>query len=335
MSQVCNQENDSLPWVEKYRPDKLSKIVHHPNIIYALKQLIKKGQVPHMLFYGASGTGKTSTILAVAKKLYHDDINFMVLELNASDDRGINIVREEIKEFAESRNMFKNGIKLIILDEADSMTYDAQFALRRVIEKYSYNTRFCLICNYMNKIISAIRSRCMQFRFSPIAPLAVKDYIGLICEKEKVEITKDGEESVVDITKGDLRKAINLVQSVTMAFDKITEEYCYFTMGICSPSEIKKLVKVMLDKKKDFKQKYSFLTNLISEGGYSLSDIISTFHEYLTLNTQLLDKQYNTEQIIFIFDSLSNIEDKMNSSTFEEIYIGAFVSVFILAMHKN
>ena len=150
-------ELDSLPWVEKYRPKKLSSIVHHPNIIYALKKLIKKGQLPHMLFYGASGTGKTSTIMATAKKLYNEDISFMVLELNASDDRGINIVREEIKEFAESRNMFKTGIKLIILDEADSMTYDAQFALRRVIEKYSYNTRFCLICNYMNKIIPAIR----------------------------------------------------------------------------------------------------------------------------------------------------------------------------------
>ena len=165
------------------------------------------------------------------------------------------MVREEIKEFAESRNMFKNGIKLIILDEADSMTYDAQFALRRVIEKYSYNTRFCLICNYMNKIISAIRSRCMQFRFSPIAPLAVKDYIGLICEKENVEITKDGEESVVDITKGDLRKAINLVQSVTMALIKLQRPLLYRN---CSPSEIKKLVKVMLNNKKDFKQKIFF-----------------------------------------------------------------------------
>ena len=173
-------ELESLPWIEKYRPQKLSNIVHHPNIIYALKKLIKKGQLPHMLFYGASGTGKTSTIMATAKKLYNEDISFMVLELNASDDRGINIVREEIKEFAESRNMFKTGIKLIILDEADSMTYDAQFALRRVIEKYSYNTRFCLICNYMNKIIPAIRSRCMQFRFSPINNDSINQYLNRI-----------------------------------------------------------------------------------------------------------------------------------------------------------
>ncbi len=333
MTTICKNELDSLPWVEKYRPNKLSKIVHHPNIIYSLRKLIKNGQIPHMLFYGASGTGKTSTILAVAKKLYDDDINFMVLELNASDDRGINIVREEIKEFAESRNMFKNGIKLIILDEADSMTYDAQFALRRVIEKYSYNTRFCLICNYMNKIIPAIRSRCMQFRFSPIGNDSVKEYINYICEKENIEITEDGEESVVSIAKGDLRKAINLLQSVTMAFDKVTEDNCYFTIGICTPDDINNLVKAMFDKKKDFNYKYNYLTKLITEGGFSLSDIMSTFHSNI-VNNKIL-KKLSTNQIVFMFDTLSNIEDKLNSSTFEEIYIGAFVSVFVLLYTKN
>ncbi|VVU94945.1 DNA polymerase III, delta subunit [seawater metagenome] len=333
MTTIDKNEIDSLPWVEKYRPNKLSKIVHHPNIIFALKKLIKKGQIPHMLFYGASGTGKTSTILATAKKLYDDDINFMVLELNASDDRGINIVREEIKEFAESRNMFKNGIKLIILDEADSMTYDAQFALRRVIEKYSYNTRFCLICNYMNKIIPAIRSRCMQFRFSPIGGESIKEYIGYICEKEEIQMTKKGEDSLVAIAKGDLRKAINLLQSVTMAFDKVTEENCYFTIGNCTPQEIEKLVKVMFDKKKNFKKKYKFLTDMITEGGFSLADILSSFHNNIVKNDIL--KQLSNSQIVFMFDTLSNIEDKLNYSTFEEIYIGAFVSVFVLLYDKN
>ena len=329
MTMVYSNDIDSLPWVEKYRPNRLSKIVHHPNIIFALRKLVKKGQLPHMLFYGASGTGKTSTILAVARKLYNDDINFMVLELNASDDRGINIVREEIKEFAESINNFENGIKLIILDEADSMTFDAQFALRRVIEKYSYNTRFCLICNYMNKIIPAIRSRCMQFRFSPIDSISVKRYINYICDCENINITKEGEDSIVILAKGDLRKAINLLQSVTMAFDIVDEENCYYTIGICKPKEIKKLAKMMFNPKIKFKKKYAYLQNLISNGGFSLADIMSAFHNYITINNSILN-DLSTDQIIFLFDSLSNIEDKLNSSTFEEIYIGAFVSVFVL-----
>ncbi len=260
-----NDELESLPWVEKYRPKKLSSIVHHPNIIYALKKLIKKGQLPHMLFYGASGTGKTSTIMATAKKLYNEDISFMVLELNASDDRGINIVREEIKEFAESRNMFKTGIKLIILDEADSMTYDAQFALRRVIEKYSYNTRFCLICNYMNKIIPAIRSRCMQFRFSPINNVSINEYLEKICDKEKIDITKEGKDSLIKISNGDLRKAINLLQSVSMAYDKIDVNECYYTVGTCTPNEVNKLLSILLNKNNSFSDKYIYIMEIIKK----------------------------------------------------------------------
>jgi replication factor C subunit 3/5 len=329
MSRDNNEELESLPWVEKYRPKKLSSIVHHPNIIYALRKLIKKGQLPHMLFYGASGTGKTSTIMATAKKLYNEDISFMVLELNASDDRGINIVREEIKEFAESRNMFKTGIKLIILDEADSMTYDAQFALRRVIEKFSYNTRFCLICNYMNKIIPAIRSRCMQFRFSPINNESINEYLGKICDKENIKITEEGKQSLIKISNGDLRKAINMLQSVSMAYDDIDLDKCYYTVGMCTPNEIDELLLVLIDDTKKFSDKYFYLNNKMKNSGFSLSDIITSLHENIVKNKNYLEKM-NNNQIMFLLNSMSNIEDKLNYSTFEEIYIGALVSTFCL-----
>jgi replication factor C subunit 3/5 len=157
-----------LPWVEKYRPIYMNDIISHDQNIETIKKLLIGGSLPHLLFYGLPGTGKTSTIMALAREIYGNNIRLMVMKLDASDDRGINSVREEIKGFAEKSNMFHKGVRLIILDEADAMTFDAQFALRRIIEKYSSTIRFCLICNYENKIIPAIRSRCANFRFSNI-----------------------------------------------------------------------------------------------------------------------------------------------------------------------
>jgi replication factor C subunit 3/5 len=161
--------NDFLPWVEKYRPKSIDDIISHDQNIKTIKQLLLNNALPHLLFHGSPGTGKTSTINTIAHEIYGDNIKFMIMKLDASDDRGINSVREDIKGFAEKSNMFYTGVKLIILDEADAMTFDAQFALRRIIEKYSESIRFCLICNYDNKLIPAIKSRCANFRFNNIS----------------------------------------------------------------------------------------------------------------------------------------------------------------------
>ena len=189
---------DYLPWIEKYRPTNLENIISNEHNLTILKNMLKGRSLPHLLFHGTSGTGKTSTIMALSKELYENNISLMVMKLDASDDRGINSVRDEIKGFAEKKNMFQKGVKLIILDEADSMTFDAQFALRRIIEKYSESTRFCLICNYDNKIIPAIRSRCANFRFNPITK---KDLIKTYDDKLGMEFIKPFKEMIREYVK--------------------------------------------------------------------------------------------------------------------------------------
>ena len=190
-------KNDVIPWIEKYRPSKLSNIVSQNNIINILKIYLKNKTIPHLLFYGPPGTGKTSVILSYAKELYKDKYPYMVMELNASDERGIEVVRNRIKQFVMSDNVFydiKNKkskiFKLVILDETDAMTDDAQAILRHIVERYTDNARFCLICNYIKKINPALLSRCTSFRFSPIGSEEMKKKLIKIIKKEEIPYKK-------------------------------------------------------------------------------------------------------------------------------------------------
>ncbi|KAM3568617.1 hypothetical protein VYU27_009267, partial [Nannochloropsis oceanica] len=204
---------NGMPWVEKYRPSGLKDLVAHEEIISILTRLIERNQLPHLLFYGPPGTGKTSTILACAKQMYGTtNYGAMTLELNASDERGIDVVRQQIKEFAGTKRLFSNGVKLVILDEADHLTNDAQFALRRVIEKYTKNTRFCLICNYVSKIIPALQSRCTRFRFAPLAPLQVEGRIAHVAEREGLTLDTKAVQALVRLGHGDMRRVLNVMQ---------------------------------------------------------------------------------------------------------------------------
>ena len=170
----------------------LEDLVAQDDIVSILSNLIDSENLPHLLLYGPPGTGKTSTIVATAKRMYGSAAAYksMTLELNASDARGIDVVRNEIKEFAGTKQLFNKGVKLIILDEADAMTQDAQFALRRIIEKYTKNARFCLICNYVSKIIPALQSRCTRFRFAPLKREHIQGRLEEIAAKEKMEARK-------------------------------------------------------------------------------------------------------------------------------------------------
>ncbi|MEM7616811.1 MAG: AAA family ATPase, partial [Pseudomonadota bacterium] len=203
------------PWVEKYRPSSLDELVAHADIIAIIKKLIAEDRLPHMLLYGPPGTGKTSTITAAAKDMYGKAYGAMTLELNASDERGIGVVRNQIKEFAGTKSWYA-GVKLVILDEADMMTNDAQFALRRVIEKYTANTRFCLVCNYANKIIPALQSRCTKFRFAPLEPDQIRDRLDSIIQAESLVMPQRARDALLELGGGDMRRVLNILQATAV-----------------------------------------------------------------------------------------------------------------------
>ncbi len=207
------------PWVEKWRPQRVEDVSCQEEVIRSLTSSIDYGNIPHLLFHGPPGTGKTTTILAVAKQLYSDELfKSRVLELNASDERGIQVVREKIKMFAQGSmgNLEDSNIprfKLIILDEADTMTPDAQSALRRIMEVYSHITRFCLVCNYVTRIIEPLASRCAKFRFQSLTKETMHSRLSYIAQCEKVSLQEGTIDSILNEANGDMRKAVTYLQS--------------------------------------------------------------------------------------------------------------------------
>jgi len=320
----------NLPLVEKYRPTNLSEIVGQDTIINSLTKIFNGGSFPHLLFYGGSGSGKTSTIMAVLNDYFGIKKKLMVMRLDASDDRGINSVREEIKGFAEKRNYFNKGIKVIILDEADSMTFDAQFALRRIIEKYSSSTRFCLICNYDNKIIPAIKSRCAEFKFNPIKPEIMKKQLEHIAKSEKLSYTDSTMDIISNISKGDMRKAINLMQSACInkvgGESYIKENLCYDVAGYPLPAEIEKVTNILLDKNKTLEVSIKKISKLVLENGYSISIILKEIMELLL--KKVTNNEIDASEYPLIFSDLANLESKVSKSTFGDIYLSMLVSIF-------
>ncbi len=320
----------NLPWVEKYRPSKLSDIVGQEKIINSLQNIFEGGSFPHLLFYGGSGSGKTSTILAILNDYFGKKKKLMVLRLDASDDRGINSVREEIKGFAEKKNYFSTGIKVIILDEADSMTFDAQFALRRIIEKYSSSTRFCLICNYDNKIIPAIKSRCAEFKFNPISRENMINRLKLIAIQEDLTCDDNVLDILNNISKGDLRKAINLMQSASILEKNGTKtldsKLCYNVAGYPKPNEISNIADILLDKSKNLEKSSTSIKKIVLENGYSISIILKELVELLV--KKITDNSLEASSYAYIFSELSNLESKVSKSTFGDIYLTMLIAIF-------
>ncbi|XP_072921568.1 replication factor C subunit 5 [Hemitrygon akajei] len=324
MASAKESRSRNLPWVEKYRPQTLDDLISHQDILNTIERFINEDRLPHLLFYGPPGTGKTSTILACAKRLYKDkELNSMVLELNASDDRGIDSVRGPILNFASTRTIFKKGFKLVILDEADAMTQDAQNALRRVIEKFTENTRFCLICNYLSKIIPALQSRCTRFRFGPLTAEQMIPRLEYVVREEKVDINPDGMKAILTLSNGDMRRSLNILQSTNMAYDNVTEETVYTCTGHPLKSDIANILDWMLNK--DFTTAYKNIMELKTLKGLALHDILTEVHTFV----HRVDLPSSIR--IHLLIRMADIEYRLASGTSEKIQLSSLIAAFQVA----
>ena len=312
-----------LPWVEKYRPDNFDSIISHQKIINSIKSMIDKNNLPHLLLHGPAGTGKTSTINVICKYLFKDEKNNHTLELNASDDRNISTVRNEIQNFASTDLIFTDGIKIIILDEADAMTTPAQMALRCIIESNTQHVRFCIICNTIDNIIPAIQSRCAKFRFPPLKNNFVNDFLNKIVEKEKLSFDKSGINSIVKISKGDLRKAINILQSTSLSLDEsnfINAKNVYSNIGYPSDKDVRSIFYQLTNF--DYNHSLTYITNFKLKKGLSLHDIITEI-TYILLEHQLPDKI-----LIDILKNIGDLEFFLSKGTNEDAHLSTLVSIF-------
>jgi replication factor C small subunit len=259
-------------WVEKYRPSKLSEVVDQTEIIGSLEALIKDPtDMPHLMFSGSAGVGKTTTALCIAKQILGEYSKDYTLELNASDERGIGMVREKVKKFSRYAGMVDVPFKIIILDEADEMTADAQTALRRIIEDTAKYCRFILIANNISKIIEPIQSRCATFKFTTIPEEDMINHLENIAKKEKIKVDKKGLKAIYDYSEGDLRHAINLMQA-TASIGEISEDNVKASAGLTKTSDVDDVLKMALSGKIiDAREK---MIELIKVYGMSESDFL-------------------------------------------------------------
>ena len=274
----ANKKSDDLAnlmWSEKYRPKKLSEVVDQKEIVKGIGNLIKSPDIPHMLFAGPAGVGKTTSALCIAMELLGEEWRKNTLELNASDERGIKMVRERVKEFAASIKLATDKEfgkpKIIILDEADEMTSEAQTALRRIIEDSARTTRFIIICNYLSQIIEPIQSRCVVFRFTRLPKQEVINHLQTICEKEKVKYEEKAIAQIFDATGGDLRHSINIMQAAA-GMGSVSAANVTAAVGLSGRSKVGEVLRLALGGK--FNEARAKLLELTQVYGMSETDFM-------------------------------------------------------------
>ncbi len=312
-----------LPWTEKYRPEKLEDVVGHDDIIDRLKAYVEKNNMPSLLFTGPAGTGKTASALAIGHELFKDNFEENFLELNASDERGIDIIRGKIKDFAATQPYGEIGFKLIFLDEADSLTSDAQNALRRTMENYTESTRFILTGNYGSKIIPPIQSRCALFRFNPLNEEKIIERLEYIAKEEGLKVKEDAYEALVYTSEGDMRKAINYLQTASTTKDEIQEKDIYKVASRARPEEIKKLIDLSLNG--DFLEARDNLDDLLYKYGMSGEDVIIQLYNEVMKHDDLSE-----EDKVEIVDSIGECDFRLTEGANERIQLESLMSQLVV-----
>ncbi len=309
-------------WIEKYRPKKLKDVVGQKDIVDRLEAYAQSGNLPHLLFAGPAGTGKTTSAIALARELFGEMWNMNFTELNASDERGIDVVRGKIKDFARTAPIGGMAFKIIFLDEADALTSDAQAALRRTMERYSKTCRFVLSCNFSSRIIEPIQSRCAVFRFRPLRAEDVRKYLLHIAKNEKLDISEEALDALVHVSQGDMRKAVNSLQVAASLGEKITVDVVYHTTGTVRSEEVKDLLQSALDG--DFVGARNKLDEMIVSYGLSGEDVIRQIHR------TIFDLDIPDIEKVKLIDRTGEVEFRIVEGSNERIQLEALLAYLVL-----
>lgn len=312
-------------WAEKYRPKSLNQIINQKEIVERLNSFVKAKNVPHCIFAGPPGTGKTTAALCLAHDLYGTGYREHLMELNASDERGIKIVRETVKTFARTRSIGEIPFKILILDEADNMTSDAQQALRRTMERFTETCRFIMIANYSGKIIEPLQSRCAPFRFSYMSQEDQDRYLQRIIQEEKVKILDEGLTAIFEVSGGDLRRATNTIQAAASMGKQIDAETVYSVIGRANPADINEMIKTAM--KGDFLSARKKLREMILKYGVAGSDIIKQIH------TEIFRSMLPDSWKVTLSEAIGEIDFRLVQGADEEVQLSALLARLTEAGH--
>lgn len=315
-------------WVEKYRPMTLEDVFGQEETVERLKSYVRSKNLPHLLFTGPPGVGKTASAVSIAREMFGESWGENFTELNASDERGIDIVRNKIKTFAKTAPIGGASFKIIFLDEADALTNDAQSALRRTMEKFSGNCRFILSCNYSSKIIEPIQSRCAIYRFRSLTDEAVAKRVQFIADAENLTITPDGLKALVYVAGGDMRKAVNSLQAAAFIQKDIDEETIYKITATARPEEVLDLIETALAG--EFKNARDKLNALVFEQGLSADDVMNQIYRALLKIESLSDSE-----MIQLIDAVGEIDFRITEGANEKIQLEALMAHFALLRREN
>lgn len=331
-----------LPWVEKYRPIDLNHVASHDGTIHAFGTFVRTNHVPNMLLYGVSGTGKTSIVQAFARAYHGDLVDSMTLELNGSDERGVTVVRDLVHNFAKSRcallDMLGNNrqlFKLVILDEVDAMTNEAQFALRSIMEQFAKTTRFVLICNALTRVLPCLQSRCSAV--IKMAPIPDPDHLQRLTEivaKENVDIEAEALRHVVTVCEGDMRRSINLLQTMHMSQKPGTpltlHDVCA-SVGVMPPQEAQRLMTFLFGRA-TLEDKLNLVDDLAARNALSVQELMRTVVDAVTYDQDHMQEPDHVAQLIC---ELANIEVALGLNCNVGLQLHAVVAIVHLLGTKN